>query len=127
MGWWRLVNPPTRALAGVAPWWVLVETTGHKTGKRRRTPIATGPYDDTRLELIAAHGRHAAWVQNLDATPAVRVKLRRRWRDGVASVHDLDPARLPDFNPYARAAAGRIGIDPVLVRIDWTGSGITTE
>src|SRR5947208_17177084 len=63
---WRLVNPPTRLLAGIVPWWVLVETLGRRTGKTRRTPIATGPVDDTGVWLIAAHGRHAAWVKNLE-------------------------------------------------------------
>ena len=117
---WRIVNPPTRPLAGIAPWWVLVETTGHKTGKRRRTPIATGPYDDTGMELIAAHGRHSAWVKNLENTPAVRIRHRRKWHPGVARVLDLDVAKTATFNLYARQAAGAIGIDPVLVRIDWT-------
>ena len=33
---WRLVNPITRPLAGFAPWWVLVETTGLKEGAKSR-------------------------------------------------------------------------------------------
>jgi deazaflavin-dependent oxidoreductase (nitroreductase family) len=116
---WRIANPPTRLLAGIAPWWVLVETTGNKTGKRRRTPIATGPYDDSGIELIAAHGRHSAWVKNLEANPAVRIKLNRRWRDGDASIVELEQNKLGGYNLYARQAAGAIGIDPVVVRIDW--------
>jgi deazaflavin-dependent oxidoreductase (nitroreductase family) len=118
---WRVANPAARVLAGVVPWWVLVETVGCRTGNRRRTPIAAGPIDDAGTWLIAAHGRHSSWIKNLEATPAVRVRVRRRWRAGTASVHDLDPHRVRSFNRYARQAAGGIGIDPVLVRIDWTG------
>ena len=119
VGFWRVVNPVTRPLAGVAPWWVLVETTGRVSGKRRRTPIARGPGDDGGMWLIAAHGRHAGWVKNLSAQPAVRMRHRGRWLDGVASLHPVDDARVSTFNLYARQAAGGIGIDPLLVRIDW--------
>ena len=118
--WWRIFNPLTNLLAGIVPWWVLVETTGHKTGKRRRTPIATGPYDASGMELIATHGRHSAWVKNLEKTPTVRIRHRRRWHAGTARVLDLEAAKTATFNLYARQAAGAIGIDPVLVRIDWT-------
>jgi integrase len=41
---WKILNPITRGLAGLAPWWVLLETTGRRTGKRRRTPFANGPF-----------------------------------------------------------------------------------
>jgi deazaflavin-dependent oxidoreductase (nitroreductase family) len=116
---WRLVNPPTRWLAGVVPWWVLLETVGHRTGRLRRTPIARGPIDDTGIWLIAAHGRHASWVKNIQARPTVRVRHRRSWRDGTARVQDLDAQRLARFNVYARQAAKTMGIDPMLVRIDW--------
>ena len=118
---WRLVNPPTRLAAGFAPWWVLVETTGHRTGKRRRTPIATGPIDSGGMWLIAAHGRHASWVRTLEVTPSVRVRTRGRWRTGSAIVHEFDPSRVAAFNVYARQAARRMGIDPALVRIEWAG------
>ena len=116
---WRVVNPPTRLLAGRVPWWVLVETTGRTTGKRRRTPLATGPYDDAGIRLIAAHGRHASWVKNLEAKPEVRVLLRGRWRDGTAAVEPLDPELVSTFNVYARQARGVVGIDPVIVSIRW--------
>jgi hypothetical protein len=25
---WRIANPPNRLLAGIAPWWILIETVG---------------------------------------------------------------------------------------------------
>jgi hypothetical protein len=32
---WRIINPANRVLAGIAPWWVVIETVGRRTGKRR--------------------------------------------------------------------------------------------
>ena len=57
---WRAVNPLARPLAGIAPWWVLLETTGRRSGKRRHTPLARGPMDGGAMWLIAVHGRHSA-------------------------------------------------------------------
>src|SRR5436309_8777999 len=74
MIFWRIVNPPTRPLAGFAPWWVLLETRGRTTGQRRVTPLARGPVDGSVVWLISVHGRHAQWVRNLEAAPDVRIK-----------------------------------------------------
>jgi deazaflavin-dependent oxidoreductase (nitroreductase family) len=115
---WRLVNPPTRILAGVAPWWVLLETRGARTGKPRRTPLARGPIDGNVLWLISVHGRHAAWVRNLEATPVVRVRLAGRWHIGRASVQPYDEGVAQRFNAYARGGPRFLGIDPVLVRVE---------
>lgn len=118
LAWWRLVNPPTRVLAGIVPWWVLLETTGCRTGKRRVTPLATGPADGDAIWLLAVHGRRAGWVRNLEARPDVRVKHRGRWRDATATVHPMGAVPLDRFNAYARA--GRlIADDPLLVRVSF--------
>jgi deazaflavin-dependent oxidoreductase (nitroreductase family) len=117
--WWRLVNPPTRFLAGLAPWWVLLETTGNRTGRRRVTPLASGPSDHQGMWLIAVHGRHSGWVRNLEATPQVRLKHRGRWRSGTASIHPLNPETLERFNAYARSGPRFVGQDPVLVRVSF--------
>jgi deazaflavin-dependent oxidoreductase (nitroreductase family) len=118
MVFWRATNPLARRLAGIAPFWVVLETKGRRTGRLRQTPLARGPEDDGALWLIAVHGRHSAWVANLEAEPAVRVRLRGRWRSARASVHPWDPERARTFNPYARSAPPTIGIDPLLVRLD---------
>jgi deazaflavin-dependent oxidoreductase (nitroreductase family) len=117
VGWWRIANPPTRLVAGLAPWWVLIETTGNRTGRRRRTPLASGPRDDGGMWLIAAHGRHAGWVRNLEASSAVRIKHRGRWRNGTATAHSMDAMQLSRFNAYARSGPKLIGMDPLLVRV----------
>ena len=115
--YWRIVNPLARPAAGLFPFWVLIETTGCKTGRRRRTPLAAGPKDSTGMYLIAVHGRHSGWVRNIDATPTVRIKHRGRWRHATASVEELDPATLSRFNLYARSGPRIAGIDPMLVRV----------
>jgi deazaflavin-dependent oxidoreductase (nitroreductase family) len=114
---WRVVNPLARPLAGFAPWWVLVETTGNRTGRLRRTPLAAGPVVGGAMLIIAVHGRHSGWVRNLEATPAVRVRHRGRWRAATASIGGLSPDEVRLFNRYARMGPRFAGIDPLLVRL----------
>lgn len=115
---WRVINPPLRQLAGFGPWWLLLETTGRRTGMPRITPLARGPVDGDVVWLNSVHGRHALWVRNLDATPEVRIKLSGRWHRARASVHDYDEAIVRRFNLYARSGPRTLGIDPVLVRVE---------
>jgi deazaflavin-dependent oxidoreductase (nitroreductase family) len=115
---WRVMNPVARRLAGVVPWWVVLETTGRRSGRPRHTPLARGPVEDGAVWLIAVHGRHATWVKNVEATPAVRIRQGRQWRAGTAALVPVDPERLRPFNRYARLGPKTVGIDPVLVRVD---------
>ena len=117
LAFWAVMNPLARRLAGIAPWWIVLETRGRRTGKRRRTPLARGPLDGDTLWLIAVHGRHSSWVRNLEASPGVRVRLTRGWRDGRAAVEPITPERLARFSRYARSGPRLVGIDPVLVRV----------
>ncbi|MFL5896289.1 MAG: nitroreductase/quinone reductase family protein [Thermoleophilaceae bacterium] len=115
---WRLFNPIARALAGIAPWWVVIETTGRKSGERRHVPLARGPVDGNTTWVVAVHGRHSGFVNNIDANPNIRLRLRGRWRTGAASVLPMDPAITRRFNIYARMGPATLGMDPLLVRID---------
>ena len=115
---WKLVNPPTRPLAGLAPWWVLLETRGRRSGSPRTTPLARGPVEGDAVWLASVHGRHASWVRNIEASPDVRIKLSGRWRGGRAAVHQYDEAMGRRFNLYARSGPTMLGIDPVLVRVE---------
>jgi deazaflavin-dependent oxidoreductase (nitroreductase family) len=115
---WGIVNPLNRRLAGYAPWWVLLEARGRRSGTPRTFPLARGPVDGDVLWLISVHGRHADWVRNVEAAPEVRVELSGRWHTGSASVHDYDPAIARRFNAYARSGPRTLGIDPVLVRVE---------
>src|SRR4051794_4400004 len=113
---WRMINPVTRPLAGWAPWWVLVETRGRRSGKRRGTPLAAGPHDAQGMLVIAVHGRQSAWVLNAAAMPAVRIRHKGRWRQARAQVLPWDPAVVRTFNFYARSGPTFTSRDPLLVR-----------
>jgi deazaflavin-dependent oxidoreductase (nitroreductase family) len=118
LAFWRLVNPLMRGLAGIAPWWVVLETTGRHTGQPRRVPLARGPIDGSSAWLIAVHGHHAAFARNIAANPRVRLKMSGSWRDGTAELLPMDDAVLARFNAYARLGPSTAGIDPRLVRIE---------
>ena len=47
-----------------------------------------------------------------------RIIPRRRWLTGRATVEPIDPARLRQFNFYARMGPKTLGIDPILVKVD---------
>ena len=64
--------------------------------------------DGDTLWIVAEHGHHASYVQNIEANPRVRVKIGRRWRTGTAKV-------LLDDDPRARL--DRIGSRVALLRI----------
>jgi deazaflavin-dependent oxidoreductase (nitroreductase family) len=107
-----------RGLAPAA--FVLLETTGRRSGRPRHTPVGNGLAGDT-FWLVAAHGDQADYVRNLRADPRVRVKIAGRWRAGTAMV-------LPDDDVLARsrtlpyqwdAMIGRfMATTPVTIRID---------
>src|SRR5437764_15398360 len=100
---WRIVNLPTRRLAGYAPWWALLETTGRRTGTPRTTPLGRGAVDGDVVWLNSVHGRHADWVRILETTPDVLLMLSARWPQGHATVCEFDEVIVRRFNAYARA------------------------
>lgn len=124
VGFWKLLNPVTRRVAGLAPWWVLVETTGRRSGRTRLTPLAAGPRDADGMWLIAVHGR-ASWVLNIETNEAVRVRHRGRWQEATAEICAWDPAVAKRFNRYARSGPVLTAIDPVLVQVRFAKSGDT--
>ena len=92
-----LLNPVVKgaARAGLPlPGIAIIETTGRKSGRPRRTPVGKAVEGGT-LWVVAEHGRRAAWVRNIEADPRVRVRLGRRWR--TATAHPL-----PDDDPRER-------------------------
>ena len=117
MALWRAFNPLARALAGVAPWWVVLETKGRRSGRPRRVPLAKGPVDGQIAWLISVHGDHASFARNIVADGRVRLKLAGRWREASASLEPIDEAVLRRFNGYARMGPRAIGIEPKLVRV----------
>jgi len=105
-----LVNPPAKAAVwcGLVPGFVLVETIGRRSGKRRRNVVGMHVEAGTGW-VIAEHGRHAGYVNNLEAHPDVRIRMRGRWRPAHAHIRDDDDAqaRLEAFSRRAHEAAVR--------------------
>ncbi len=118
-----LVNPIVRwAVArGIAPpSYAILETTGRRSGRTRRTPVGNGLDRDT-FWIVAEHGPRAAYVLNLLANPRVRVKAGGRWRSGTAHflVDDDARARQRQIGLRLNAAVVRaMGTDLRTVRID---------
>jgi deazaflavin-dependent oxidoreductase (nitroreductase family) len=94
----RLLNQLFFAIGVVPPGYALLETTGRRTGKPRRTPVGDARVGD-RFWIVAEHGMKAGYVRNIAQNPRVRVKLRKgfgaRWHTGTAHV-------LPDDDPRER-------------------------
>jgi len=93
-----LLNPPIKflfALGLAPPGYALLETTGRKSGKPRRTPVGQGRIGG-QFWIVAEHGMKAGYVLNIAHDPRVRLKLRdgfrARWHTGTAHLlHDDDP------------------------------------
>ena len=96
-----LLNPLFRLLLviRVNPYGLaLLETRGRVSGKIRRVPVGNGRKGD-EFWIIAEHGSRAGWVHNIRHDPRVRIRvrvgLRYRWLDGIATVR-------PDEDALAR-------------------------
>jgi deazaflavin-dependent oxidoreductase (nitroreductase family) len=124
----RLMNPVVRPLLerGVRiPGYAVLETIGRKSGQPRRTPVGDGLDGDT-FWIVAEHGRRAAYVLNIEANPRVRVRVRGKWRTGIAvPMPDDDPLErqrlMGERNRLARSNARAVrafGTDLLTVRID---------
>lgn len=127
LGLWRVFNPIARPLAGYLPWWVLLETTGRSSGQVRRVPLARGPSDGKGTWLIAVHGEHSDFVRNIEAHPAVRIRIGGRWREGSAWVTDFDAELAERFSLYARMGPRAFGIDPRMVRVTYGDGDAATR
>ena len=108
----RLVEPLVRAGLGsprLAPGgFVVLETRGRKTGKRRRTPLAAtrlGPY----VIVATFRGTRSHWVHNLAAEPRTRFWLGGRPRKARAFVlHPGKRFRTPRSLPAPLQAVARL-------------------
>ena len=97
-----LFNPPVKFLFAIglaAPGRALLETTGRKSGKLRRTPVGGLGLVGRQFWIVAEHGLKTGYVRNIADNPRVRLKLREglrsRWHSGAACL-------LPDDDPVER-------------------------
>lgn len=130
-----LLNPPIKLALAIGlplPGYALLETTGRRTGKPRRTPVGDGRIGN-QFWLVAEHGMKAGDVLNMERNPSVRLKLRDglriRWHTGTAHLlSDDDPrerqrwlaSQLPASAGNSRAVR-LFGTQLLTVRIDLDG------
>jgi deazaflavin-dependent oxidoreductase (nitroreductase family) len=129
-----VVNPGMRRAVprGLAPGSVaLIETTGRRSGRPRRTPVLNG-LDGDVFWLFAEHGRDADYVKNLLAEPCVRVLAAGAWRSGAATVMpDRDAMRHRREIGRRHGAMGWLdglvfraaASDPLAIRVDLDPGG----
>jgi deazaflavin-dependent oxidoreductase (nitroreductase family) len=128
----RVVNPVVMLAWGLGippPGDALLETTGRRTGRPRRTPICDG-LDGEVFWLVAQRGHRADWVRNIAANPRVRVRVRSEsgvsWRAGTAHILDEDDPRERQrrigrgnlARRFCVCASAAMGTSPLTVRID---------
>jgi deazaflavin-dependent oxidoreductase (nitroreductase family) len=119
-----VLNPPAilAVRVGLVPGYALVESTGRRTGKRRRSVV--GMHVEGSLGwVVAEQGRHAGYVRNVESNPEVRVCMRGKWRRARAEVmpNDDPQARLASFGrPVHASSVRRFGTDLLTVRFDFT-------
>ena len=118
----RIFNPLVRALhrLGVTGGTALLETTGRKTHQKHQTPVGNGLRGD-KFWIVTEHGRHSAYVKNIEAEPRVRVKVGRRWMAGTAAILPDDDvaARLRWLKRPANDSMVRLmGTEHLVIRID---------
>ncbi|HEV2061989.1 MAG TPA: nitroreductase/quinone reductase family protein [Solirubrobacteraceae bacterium] len=108
----RLVNPIVRPLLerGVGDSaWAVLESTGRRSGRPRRTPVGNGLRGD-HFWIVTEHGWASHYVKNIEVDPRVRVKVHGRWRAGTAHI-------LPDDDPAARLRWLRRPVNDSMLRL----------
>ncbi|MDT5015169.1 MAG: hypothetical protein QOD39_1329 [Mycobacterium sp.] len=111
----NVANPLMRML----PFQTLLETTGRKSGEPRRTPLGGSRVGD-QFWFVSEFGDKSQYVKNIQANPAVRVRLRGKWHSGIAHlVPDDDPTErlrsLPQFNSFG---VRTFGTNLLTIRVD---------
>ena len=116
-----VLNPPMKAAVwvGLVRGHMIVETTGRISGKRRRTVVGCRR-DGDAIWVVAEQGRRAGYVRNLEAHPAVRLRLDRRWRPATARIDDADDpvARLAHFPDAHARIVQRAGTALLSIRFE---------
>ena len=118
----RLANPIVRRSQqiGISGGTALLETIGRKSGEPRQVPVGNGLRGDD-FWIVTEHGRHSAYVKNIEANPRVRVRLGRTWLRGTAHIlEDDDPReRMRMLGRTVNDATVRlVGTEHLTIRVD---------
>ena len=121
-----ILNPPMELLVwfGLVPGHVLVETTGRRSGRRRRNVVGMH-VEGTTGWVVAEQGRHAGYVCNLVANPEVRVRIDRQWaaREPASWTATIPrPGSTRSAFGATAAAVRRFGTDLTTLRFDFRAS-----
>jgi deazaflavin-dependent oxidoreductase (nitroreductase family) len=110
-----VANPVNRHL----PTQVVLETTGRKSGLPRRVPVG-GRLVDGKFWMVSDHGQESDYVRNIQHNSEVRLRIRGRWRSGVAHLMHSDDAkaRLRSLPRLNSAMVRALGTNLLTVRID---------
>ncbi|BBY17025.1 nitroreductase/quinone reductase family protein [Mycolicibacterium litorale] len=113
----RIANPVMRRL----PFQTLLETTGRRSGRPRRTPLGGKRIGD-QFWFVSEFGERSQYIRNIQADPHVRVRLHGRWHSGVAHLlPDDDPqARLRELPQFNSFGVRTFGTNLLTVRVDLT-------
>ena len=97
----------------------MLETTGRKSGEPRRTAIG-GRVIGNQFWMVSEHGDHSHYVLNIKANPAVRVRIRGKWRSGTAHLLPGDDVgqRLRSLPGFNSALVRLMGSDLLTIRVD---------
>jgi deazaflavin-dependent oxidoreductase (nitroreductase family) len=99
--WTAVLHPFARSLRGPqqalvaalrggferSPHWVLLTTTGRKSGRPREVLLPCARMRDG-VVVVSTYGRRSHWLRNLEADPHVRFSARGGAKEGVAEVVD---------------------------------------
>lgn len=110
-----VVNPVARRSSRLT----MLETTGRNSGQPRRTAIG-GRRQGNSFWFVSEHGYRSDYVRNIQAAPAVRLRLNRRWHTGTAVLlpEDDTAARLAWLGGGNSLAVRALGTELLTIRVD---------
>lgn len=111
-----VINPLVRK-SGSVP---MLETIGRKSGLPRQTPIG-GKRRGGSFWMVSEHGYQSDYVRNIQANPAVRVRIRGVWHAGTAVLlpDDDTDARLTELGGVNSVGVRLAGTERLTIRIDF--------
>jgi len=123
----RIVEPSVRKGFGspkLAPGALIVlESTGHRSGRRTRVPLASVRVGEQIL-VGTFRGRRSTWVKNLTADPNVRYWIGGKPRDATATV--FIPGRAPrKRKSLSPAACGVLSLLAPYTKAGWAFAFLT--
>ncbi|UXA19440.1 nitroreductase family deazaflavin-dependent oxidoreductase [Mycobacterium sp. SMC-4] len=104
---------------GRMPFQTLLETTGRKSGRPRRTPLG-GKRVGNEFWFVSEFGERSQYIRNIKADPKVRVRLNGRWHRGTAHLlpDDDAEARLQTLPSLNSLGVRTFGTNLLTVRVD---------